>query len=1411
MKHTVAIDKTIPSSTEEWFNWLRTEERKTCDSFLAKPANLIAELRREKEITHDYEGREILELLQNASDQAQEADVPGRVVLELLPEGLVVANTGAPFSVDGVLSLQTANLSPKWHKRKQFIGNKGLGFRAILNWSHAPIVLSGALRLCYTHSYSERILSRLINASQELAARVANERGDTSDLILPLLPFPCYSETGHLDDLVESGAGKQILDRCKFWGDEGYDTVVGMPFDRPDAFDAVSQQLDDLRPEILLFVSNLRELKFVCADQPERIWEYESNTNLSMITENSVPLGLWQVLSASGTIPDDELDSDQKGPLDFEIVVAVPDVESKSELKSSPLFSYFPTEIDIPLPVVCHATLVLSQSRKHIQQCGSNSYVLKRMAEFLAEVAEKRSETYPEGPNAGFRLLLPSESYPFDLTREHFPEQLMSAARSRKVVPTLGGTACCPHEAHLVTGASADWLPAASFPEVVAYSSTSEKKFFSILGVPEMNDDEFRARIISIDGLLLKDRAALISGLIRNGINKAVHSSSLLLDSNCVPVPDSVRVFPAPSSGVPPALPSWFSLRFLQDELRVELMRQLEAQDVRDLQMKLSSFGVQEYSLANLVRRLIAASNRHKKDNPTLSIAIDEETRHTVFSLFLSEGKTGRRPEYPDKTPLSLPNQKGTVTHATELYFGQGYDTQCNILQALYEKSAPEKLLLEPAALKLTSDIALLKEFLLWLGVSDWPREVFDDKPDGDYKNYVLSRIAYPAKFDDYVFQDKSSVQNPAIKKVRSVDSLDLIIQHAEYPAITAWLSLDARIHQWVRPQTSNAELTSIYNMDRKIRRYVEPLPSFIRWKIENSTWIPIEEGGKLRPRDCVIGQRAIEALFPRPPKLTPEQMRYYGLGDADLLEGWRKSGVLTSLAELELEEIYARLIEMPKRDPEGRQAKALYRWLLDAVDSAIGNGRSARDEFISDGMMWGHFGGLEGYYSVRDLRHTDFDGLPPSMLSSLKIVDLPFRVGADKVERVFGVKAIDCADIEQRVKSFQLAVDLDIEFQEAKPFLYRLRTSQTSQTVHLSTLKLLSLKVCFELKAEMNYEGSHYEFVPPVWGWLIDNNVIYVRCDPAEPNNIALDLLADSIGAAIASIFRIGDGGEFARMFLCKGKDRKGLLRKMRGEAADENMEQIIEQFCGYKAAARVADIPKELVINEPTLKNEAKSHDQLNTINTETIIVDDVFPQPPLSDNGPLQIEHEHHLPSGAAKRHDLKIQKTIGEPQKHAAAHRVTDGAFCEKKAMEFEEADTPPRYPLQVGQLSGTSSFGCDILSFASVEDREAFKSGENRDLANILRFIEVKGRRHERGAIELKGNERTSAVENKSKYFLYRLHKSEDNKFLLSVLQDPLEQKEALEPAVYVDMDRANSTQKFTLIDGIQEADDAKLP
>ena len=89
-----APDTWIPQSAKEWYDWLVDEERNTVAAYREKPSLLIAEYRREQDIARDYEGREILELLQNANDQAAERGERGRVLIELSQDGLIPTGAG---------------------------------------------------------------------------------------------------------------------------------------------------------------------------------------------------------------------------------------------------------------------------------------------------------------------------------------------------------------------------------------------------------------------------------------------------------------------------------------------------------------------------------------------------------------------------------------------------------------------------------------------------------------------------------------------------------------------------------------------------------------------------------------------------------------------------------------------------------------------------------------------------------------------------------------------------------------------------------------------------------------------------------------------------------------------------------------------------------------------------------------------------------------------------------------------------------------------------------------------------------------------------------------------------------------------------------------------------------------------
>ena len=81
------------------------------------------------------------------------------------------------------------------------------------------------------------------------------------------------------------------------------------------------------------------------------------------------------------------------------------------------------------------------------------------------------------------------------------------------------------------------------------------------------------------------------------------------------------------------------------------------------------------------------------------------------FGLFISEN-TGRRPEYPDRSPLYVPSRSGRAEATNTLYLGQGFGQLGEVTQALYGAWAPTKLLDVHQVADLTSNRQQLKEFL---------------------------------------------------------------------------------------------------------------------------------------------------------------------------------------------------------------------------------------------------------------------------------------------------------------------------------------------------------------------------------------------------------------------------------------------------------------------------------------------------------------------------------------------------------------------------------------------------------------------------------------------------------------------------------------------------------------------------
>ncbi len=152
-------------------------------------------------------------------------------------------------------------------------------------------------------------------------------------------------------------------------------------------------------------------------------------------------------------------------------------------------------------------------------------------------------------------------------------------------------------------------------------------------------------------------------------------------------------------------------------------------------------------------------------------------------------------------------------------------------------------------------------------------------------------------------------------------------------------------------------------------------------------------------------------------------------------------------------------------------------------------------------------------------------------------------------------------------------------------------------------------------------------------------------------------------------------------------------------------------------------------------------------------------------------VRAEQAEHTPLPAAMRVEGRVRATPSGGNRTTGGRPLVDAKRCQDLAYLLEEADGQDRYPLKVDHLQGYGYFGCDLLSFASAGDRDAFVATQDDDL--VLRFIEVKGSGSDKGTIHLEGNELESARKNHDRFYLYRVFEKADGTFEVVALKDPL--------------------------------------
>lgn len=1387
-------DDYIPKSADEWKSWLVEQEKINIEVYLKQPQRLIQDYNTEKETTRDYIGREIFELLQNANDAAAEIDQQGKVLIELTNDLLIVANSGEPFSIGGVNSLLFSHISPK-KKRKNLIGQKGLGFRSVLNWCQQPIIFSGHLNLAYQESKRKTLFDRLISEKDLIAALIKREQEYPDEVIIPTLPFPSFINTFSTNT-------DQLFNKLFQIRNQNYDTVIGIPFDKPEYYTESKKQLESLYSAIMLFAGSLDEILIRIDGKIYRHWiveERNKEKQTATITGHDSRKIVWNIYEQSGVVTDTQstIKSDIRN--EYTMIIAIP--KNQKVDPSTPLFSFFPLELKFPYPVFCHVTLELEGNRKHPRPSASNIAIIKALTKFFVKIASQQDVI--EDAWSRIRLLAKSGELDKFLTDIEFNKLLIDESKEHKIIPTLGGMHHIASETKQIKTDTVDWLPKKQFFNIALPSTYYEiRQFYNALGINSISNDEFIRRLNEIDFPDINSRATLTANLIKHNLVPANPIPHILIDQSGDKITENSRTFLQSREQKVFERPEWLNIQFLHDELRTRLMEMLELTEVRELRQKLSPFGVNEYSLSSIASALIAEANKRITYEPAKKKETYDDLFITLFYLYSQRGDAS----FPEDISVPLRTKASTYESAKILYFSDSYSANGDWLSELY-KLTPEKLLSDLSDLGVNGNDPNYISFLKWLGVEDYPREIILDSAENAYKKSVLDSLPYEPDgimLGEYNYKRSRDFNEPKITSIKSFDGIENFPK-ADPAAVIVWLALDTRCGQMRSNHSSFANLTDRPSRAQYRRTYSGPILHYAKWILESSSWLIITDGSKRKPSECMIGEKSLEKIFPSPARFNHLLFDKYLNDPVMFRRALENAGVIPGINYLSRDQITNILISLPDRDPTGESAGTFYRNILEEIRLKNLRWDGPGYDFIHNGMMWGK--GSEGmkYYKVNKLHHTDSQQFPELLTSILPMVDLPKRYRDNEVKSVFAIAPLDSQKLTYTDIQFEKRPESDnlqSQFNQIKPLLLALRPAKSRRPGEVSLFRAIDIVTCAKLEVGLSYESISIiaPFTEP-FKWFIKDKHAYILVPDTRNASLRSALFARSVGQIVARVFELENADAFISIIQADEADRLELLKQILGEEELPNLDKL-------KLELKTDEAPFTPVIIPP-FKNgkhaSTPSGGAIPTNESQQQTVTSATPEPPVPISpDTVKISPEGHEPSPAKKPKEIVRKKERVSTIDGGGTKRVTNWIRCQDLAVAFEESEE--RFPVKVSDIVGYRGPKCDVLSFSSVEQRNEFQqlSSVEKSINNVERFIEVKGSVNEKGTIDLKGNELTAARIYTNKYFLYRMYEKTQNEYYVLIVVNPLNQKEALEEIWEVIPDRAKDASRYHIEIGIQE-------
>lgn len=960
---------------------------------------LIHENNIEKRDIKGYHGREILELLQNSDDAYQksidEGNVPDcelEVLIEFKNNILIISNTGTFFDRDGIKAIVQGNNSPKSGK---YIGNKGTGFRSVLNWADEIRIYSGEFNVRFSKEFANEKFQKIKSERQIKRQLLRNP-----DLYIPMLAVPQNIEPRQNHDMTSI---EVFINEDKIKDDFG-----------------VIKQINNIDLRILLFLPNMKRIKIETEDEQiiyerERIKGEFRGFTLKKYVNNDVQIE--EQFYVFEKVKENAIEEDGKRK-DIRLAIAVP--KSFESFEVGNLYSFFPLlDVESPFNCVMHATYILGDHRDTISRNEVNKTIIIEQLKFLVEVAEKfASKQYTDIP---LRLLTPVD---FKQRNWKFPPPLSQfSVLEEKYLDIL---------------------------ENAKMLQTVNDDYISIKDIPKMFDCDFPQLFVGVEFKTLlkpvrKESAILIQCLtdrLNQGLN--VEEDYLLPIINRLTngwtISERIKVFSwwnrYYKKSLPKllraqngswlgfgeecyflvgdfankGLPSWVSVPSLDSEYQQLLFK--DAEQLPEIQK------VKETDKETHISRLIYQRNIYPlvkftyRDRSniisTVNSSVDSYNKSIEFVKWLwnnyrEEGEGWTPPKGSEQSPIryNFPNVKVKIVQdSKKLYFGHayGYDLSKKLFDETYEEfPSPDLFLVSKEKTKSFVD------FISKFGVKRFP--VIE-------KQEVSPLDSYSAKYDKLI-KENGDIGSSSYLYVRYklpfITHLEDKLKALTTLEVVRWIHEDYLLKSYLSNPFyfGNAEITYCGNLQQYYRTYYGQIKNYLLLVFNEVRWVEID-GKRYAPRQIIKdissrNNRRFSDLVPiLDVKLIQDIAHNLEIEYNKVLEIMELFDFCEKVTDLGSDDFYSLMLKLPEYDFQKSidLSKSVYRIIEQSNFTTRYENSESKNRFFNVGKVLVQYKGKLQYYSAKD------SYLPSTKIISkqnVPIVEKGQRTNNDNFIRTFG------------------------------------------------------------------------------------------------------------------------------------------------------------------------------------------------------------------------------------------------------------------------------------------------------------------------------------------------------------------------------------------------------------------------